>query len=143
MPCSHGCPAVRAFRSLAPPTSAAISISKDLCWGEETRRLYFLRSWKFCFAVVAPRRTLRRRRVYWDRLDFSFFLSEVRFSDLQMLRFLPPTPLYCGPPSACSIPSVLPYSVAAFPCPSLFEGRLHAPSRGIAPSLAPDRWMSR
>ena len=57
-------------------------------------------------------------------------------------RFLP-TPLLCGPPSACSTPSVLPHSVATFSCPSLFAGRLHAPSQGIAPFLVPDRWISR
>ena len=38
---------MRASRSLAPPTRVATSNSKDLCWSEETRRFYFLLSWKF------------------------------------------------------------------------------------------------
>ena len=32
---------------VSPPTSSATPLSEDFCWGEETRRFYFLRSWRF------------------------------------------------------------------------------------------------
>ena len=46
-PGSDGCSPLRASRSLAPPKSAATPNSKDIYWGEETRRFYLIRSWIF------------------------------------------------------------------------------------------------
>ena len=46
-PASDGRSAVRASRSLAPPTSAATPNLRDICWGTATRTFYFLWSWKF------------------------------------------------------------------------------------------------
>ena len=89
---------------------------------------------EICSAVVA------RRRAYI--IVLSFFLSEVRSFGLADATAFSRLPCFAGrhrpvqPPRSCLtrwLPSLAP----------LFAGRLHAPSRGIAPFLVPDRWVSR
>ena len=88
-----------------------------------------------CFAVVARRRAYYN--VYCD-IFYLFFSPRVDLSALLMLP-LSPDSLALRTTTSLIDPQILTYSLAALPCPSLFAGRLHAPSRGIAPFLVPDR----
>ena len=113
-PGSDGSSPVRASGSLAPPTSAATPHSKDLCWCEETRRFYFLQSWRFVSLL------LLREELCCGRLDFSFFLLyEVRSLGLADITAFSRLPCFAGrrrpvrPPRSCLtrwLPSLAPLS---------------------------------
>ena len=79
MPGSDGCSPVRASRSLAPPTGAATPNSKDICWGEETRRLNFLRSRRFGSLLLLREELLVAGSI------FAFFSPRLDLSALLML----------------------------------------------------------
>ena len=135
-PGSDGCSPVRPSRSLAPPTSAATPNWKDHRGCEETRSLYFRRSWR-----VVSQLLLRGKLIVTDSI-LIFFFPRFDLSVLLML-LLSPDSLALRVAIGLFGPLGLPYSMATFPCPSLFVGRLLVPSRRVAPFLVPDRWTSR
>ena len=83
------CARLRASRHRS--ASAATPNSKDFRWGEEIRRFDFLRSWRFSFDVVAPRKASS-----YDRLDLSFFSPKFDLSALLVLPLTPNSGNLCG-----------------------------------------------